>query len=65
MNLGGSFWATAFGTDLGNSISPINSILERDNFTLHELLAEDDLIQECKTMNSQLIDQLRPHSLVQ
>jgi serine/threonine-protein phosphatase 6 regulatory subunit 3 len=56
MNLSGSFWATAFGTDLGNAVSPINSILERDQFTLHELLAEGDFIQEVKTLNMQLID---------
>ena len=56
MNLSGSFWATAFGTDLGNEVSPIISILEREQFTLLELLSEGDFIQEVKTLNIQLID---------
>jgi hypothetical protein len=30
-------------------------ILERDEFTLEEILDEDDVIQECKSLNTRLI----------
>ncbi|KAL8255604.1 hypothetical protein R6Q59_030671 [Mikania micrantha] len=39
--------------------SPIESILDKENFTLEELLDEEDIIQECKTSNSRLINFLR------
>ncbi len=53
MNLSGSFWANAFGSHLGNQASPID-ILERSDFTLMDLLVEDDIIQECKALNDPL-----------
>lgn len=56
MNLAGSFWVNAFGTHLGNQASPIDAILERSDFTLQELLAQDDIIQECKALNGALIE---------
>jgi serine/threonine-protein phosphatase 6 regulatory subunit 3 len=31
-------------------------VLDKESFTLEELLEEDDLIQECKSLNSRLID---------
>ncbi|KAL8198086.1 hypothetical protein R6Q57_024383 [Mikania cordata] len=34
----------------------IESILDKENFTLEELLDEEDIIQECKTSNSRLIN---------
>ena len=37
-------------------ISVINDILERDLFTLEELLEEDELLQEVKSRNVKLID---------
>mmetsp|Transcript_30234 Transcript_30234/g.65343 ORF Transcript_30234/g.65343 Transcript_30234/m.65343 type:complete len:559 (-) Transcript_30234:213-1889(-) len=40
---------------LGFQQSPIEAILERENFTLEELLEEDDIIQECKAINRKLI----------
>jgi len=39
--------------------SPIEQILEKDKFTLEELLNEDDLIQEAKSLNGRLIDFLK------
>lgn len=39
--------------------SPIESILEKESFTLEELLEEDDLIQETKSLNGRLIDFLK------
>jgi serine/threonine-protein phosphatase 6 regulatory subunit 3 len=35
--------------------SPIEQILDRQNFTLEELLEEDDMIQECKSLNGRLV----------
>jgi len=36
--------------------SPIENILKKESFTLHELLEEDDLVQECKCCNQPLLD---------
>ncbi|XP_068652841.1 uncharacterized protein [Aristolochia californica] len=39
--------------------SPVESILDKENFTLEELLDEEEIIQECKGLNSRLINFLR------
>ena len=39
--------------------SPIEQILEKEKCTLEELLDEDDLIQETKSLNGRLIDYLK------
>ncbi|BAT87676.1 hypothetical protein LR48_Vigan09g182900 [Vigna angularis] len=39
-----------------STASPVETILDRDNFTLDELLDEDEIIQECKALNSRLIN---------
>ncbi|XP_057454969.1 uncharacterized protein LOC130746374 isoform X2 [Lotus japonicus] len=39
--------------------SPVEAILDRENFTLEELLDEEEVIQECKALNSRLINFLR------
>ena len=31
-------------------------VLDKENFTLEELLEEDDVIQECKSLNIRLIN---------
>ncbi|KAA3489546.1 serine/threonine-protein phosphatase 6 regulatory subunit 3-like isoform X2 [Gossypium australe] len=36
--------------------SPVDSILDKENFTLEELLDEEEIIQECKALNSRLIN---------
>lgn len=41
-----------------NSGSAINTILEKESFTLEELLNEDDILSELKTQNKKLIDYL-------
>lgn len=52
------FWSLNYGG------SSIDSILERSSFTLEELLDEDELLQECKTQNTKLIDFLtQPESM--
>ena len=47
-----SFWRT-FGFQ---SVSPIDTILDRDHFTLEDLLDEDDILTECKGQNKKLLD---------
>ncbi|MCO5565050.1 hypothetical protein L7F22_018721 [Adiantum nelumboides] len=42
-----------------STTSPVESLLDRDGFTLEELLDEDELIQECKSLNTRLINFLR------
>ena len=49
-----SFWRT-FGF---HTVSAVETILEKDNFTLEELLDEDELLQECKSQNQKLLDYL-------
>ncbi|XVF20243.1 hypothetical protein REPUB_Repub11eG0180900 [Reevesia pubescens] len=39
--------------------SPVESILDKENFTLEELLDEEEIIQECKALNFRLINFLR------
>ena len=39
-----------------NTPSPIEAVLEKEDCTLAEILAEDDLIQECKAINPNLIE---------
>ncbi|XP_024982545.1 serine/threonine-protein phosphatase 6 regulatory subunit 3-like isoform X2 [Cynara cardunculus var. scolymus] len=39
--------------------SPIEAILDKEHLTLEELLDEEDIIQECKALNSRLINFLR------
>lgn len=33
----------------------VQQILDKEEFTLEELLDEDDIIQECKSLNGRLI----------
>ncbi|XP_077252908.1 uncharacterized protein LOC143892288 isoform X2 [Tasmannia lanceolata] len=45
--------------------SPVESILDKENFSLEELLDEDEIIQECKALNSRLINFLRDGAQVE
>lgn len=45
------FWRFGF-----HQQSALDALLERPDFTLEELLAEEDLLQECKTMNRRLLE---------
>ncbi|KAG6385242.1 hypothetical protein SASPL_154072 [Salvia splendens] len=47
-----------------STASPVETILDKDNFTLDELLDEDEIIQECKALNGRLISYLREISQV-
>nr|XP_027187148.1 serine/threonine-protein phosphatase 6 regulatory subunit 3 isoform X2 [Cicer arietinum] len=48
-----------------STASPVETILDRENFTLEELLDEDEIIQECKALNSRLINFLSGKSQVE
>ncbi|KAJ1420909.1 SIT4 phosphatase-associated protein family [Sesbania bispinosa] len=43
----------------------VETILDRENFTLEELLDEDEIIQECKALNSRLINFLSGRAQVE
>ncbi|KAL2938346.1 Serine/threonine-protein phosphatase 6 regulatory subunit 2 [Bienertia sinuspersici] len=45
--------------------SEVDAILDKDNFTLEELLDEEEIIQECKALNSRLINFLRDRTQVE
>lgn len=45
--------------------SPIEAILDKENFVLEELLDEEDIIQECKALNARLINFLRDRTQVE
>ena len=38
----------------------VEAILDKDNFTLEELLDEDEIIQECKALNGRLLNLYAP-----
>ena len=48
----GDVWSIS-GISFANAI---NDILEKESFTLEELLQEDELLQEVKSRNSKLIE---------
>ncbi|XP_022716443.1 serine/threonine-protein phosphatase 6 regulatory subunit 3-A-like [Durio zibethinus] len=39
-----------------STASPVEPILDKENFTPEELLDEDEIIQECKALNGRLIN---------
>ncbi|XP_071719760.1 uncharacterized protein [Rutidosis leptorrhynchoides] len=45
--------------------SPVDTILDKENFTLEELLVDDEIIQECKAANSRLINFLKERAQVE
>ncbi|XP_057782474.1 uncharacterized protein LOC131000640 isoform X1 [Salvia miltiorrhiza] len=45
--------------------SPVEAVLDKENFTLEELLDEEEIIQECKALNSRLINFLRDRAQVE
>ncbi|XVF86141.1 hypothetical protein PTKIN_Ptkin18bG0016500 [Pterospermum kingtungense] len=48
-----------------STASPVETILDKENFTLEELLEEDEIIQECKALNGRLINFLREKAQVE
>ncbi|RLN64538.1 hypothetical protein BBP00_00003395 [Phytophthora kernoviae] len=59
----GSVWAQ--GSSLFNISSPLNDLLEKEDFTLEEVLQEDELVQEVKTRNTKLLDFLSQETILQ
>ncbi|KAF8726896.1 hypothetical protein HU200_019377 [Digitaria exilis] len=47
------------------STDQVDTILDKENFTLEELLDEDEIIQECKALNTRLINFLRDKAQVE
>ncbi|XP_073054704.1 uncharacterized protein [Primulina eburnea] len=45
--------------------SPVESVLDKENFTLEDLLDVEEIIQECKALNSRLINFLRDRAQVE
>jgi serine/threonine-protein phosphatase 6 regulatory subunit 3 len=43
----------------------VDSILDKEEYTLEELLDEDELIQECKSLNSRLTTFLKQKESVE
>lgn len=64
----GTFWASAFGSELTSRVSEIDNILAKEKFTLEELLDDDNVIEECKNQNPQLLNwyvwKLAPHIFI-
>ncbi|KAH7484638.1 hypothetical protein PRIC1_003951 [Phytophthora ramorum] len=58
----GSVWAQ--GSSLFNISSPLNDLLEKDDFTLEQVLQEDELVQEVKTRNTKLLEFLSQGGIV-
>ncbi|XP_060192207.1 uncharacterized protein LOC132621798 isoform X2 [Lycium barbarum] len=48
-----------------STASPVETILDKENFALDELLDEDEIIQECKALNGRLINFLRERAQVE
>ncbi|KAK9696989.1 hypothetical protein RND81_08G008600 [Saponaria officinalis] len=48
-----------------STASPVETILDKGNFSLEELLDEDEIIQECKALNNRLINFLRERPQVE
>lgn len=44
--------------------SPVDSILDKESYSLEELLDEDELIQECKSLNARLTAYLKKKETV-
>ncbi|KAL8108435.1 uncharacterized protein LOC141670663 [Apium graveolens] len=48
-----------------STASPVDTILDKDKYSLEELLDEDEIIQECKAINSRLINFLRERTQIE
>ncbi|XP_073003609.1 uncharacterized protein [Typha latifolia] len=48
-----------------SAASPVDTILDKENFKLEDLLDEDEIIQECKALNTRLINFLRGRAQVE
>ncbi|XP_019436274.1 PREDICTED: serine/threonine-protein phosphatase 6 regulatory subunit 1-like [Lupinus angustifolius] len=48
-----------------SATSLVDELLDKENFTLEELLDEEEIIQECKALNSRLINFLRDRAQVE
>ncbi|KAF5811247.1 putative SIT4 phosphatase-associated protein family [Helianthus annuus] len=58
------FWRMT-GLSTTSPCNVVDTILDKENFTLEELLDEDEIIQECKALNNRLINFLRERTQVE
>jgi len=58
-----SFWSGGF--DFGNSSSAIDELLGQPDFTLEDLINHEDILQECKYLNTDLIDYLSHPAVIE
>ncbi len=65
MMLAGGLWSPFGVGRFSGGLNGIDEILERDQFTLQELLNHDEIIQECKYMNGALIRFLSSRSVIE
>lgn len=49
----------------GGMTSTIDTILDKESFELNELLADEELLQECKALNSRLIAYLSKPEVIE
>ena len=54
MQFGGVFWQTFRG--FANSANTLNQLLEKENTSIYEVLDDENVIQELKSMNQKLIE---------
>eukprot|EP00475_Leptophrys_vorax_P033466 TRINITY_DN5259_c0_g1_i1.p1 TRINITY_DN5259_c0_g1~~TRINITY_DN5259_c0_g1_i1.p1 ORF type:complete len:568 (-),score=151.44 TRINITY_DN5259_c0_g1_i1:916-2619(-) len=54
----GEFWSGGMASSFQPHGSLLDDLLEKGNFTLEQILEIDDVIQECKAMNTALVDYL-------
>jgi len=45
--------------------SRVDSLLDKENITLQELMDEDDIVQECKSQNKKLVDFLMKQEIME
>lgn len=57
MNASGSIWSSDLISSVAQN-SQLDNLLEKGGFELEDLLDQEDIIQECKAMNSTLVDHL-------
>jgi hypothetical protein len=56
MAFGGSLWGSSDMMSMVASSSHLEELLDKGDFSLEQILDQDDVIQECKAMNSLLVE---------
>ena len=48
-----------------NTACPVDAILDKEEYTLEELMDEEELVQECKSLNPRLTEFLKKKDVVE